>query len=1084
MNCLKLYIYKARAILFILLFITCFSSYAQFSEEAGYFPITNFTPEDYNDAMAFNWDIVQDKRGVMYFGNDEGILEYDGIKWKLYSVTNETAVQSLAIDENGRIYVGAINEFGYLKPNQLGELEYVSLLSEIDNTLRFFNEIRNICVSSDGVYFQSNSHIFFWNGDNMDFWLAGDDYFHTSFLIHNYLVINISGKGLHVIKDGEIVKLKNKEVFTDKAIFSILPFENDTYLVVTKSNGFYEVQFDDHMAGFSAEEYHSELKEILEGYLLFNAVKIGDNTYSIGTWGSGLLIYQDGQIVQLITKKSGIGDEVITNQFFDKDNNLWLTLSDGISKIEINSPLTSFNEELGVDGTLQSIARFNGKLYLASERGLLLLLDEWKDPNKIYQQNKFKKIASFEGGVWDLHNYKNQNTDVLLIASNEGIYEMDKHNQKKLIYKCYPWRLYQSRKYSNRVYVAKDDGLVALEKQNKQWKVTYEFPQINQEIFTVCEDKELNLWLGTIGMGILKIDQTGLENYENIQVTHFNEDNGLPQNCDIHLAFYDQKTLIGTDQGIFQQIEGTDSFAVSTNFPKELTNRDRIITKMKPDHNNNLWVTTFIKSERTIEAGYVKRDSTGYKWVNTPLNTISKGDLFSIHFDDDNIVWLGGSEGLYRYDPQVKKDYKKDFAALIRLNVIGEDSTIFFGSYFDENGYVSTIQPEILKPTLKYKYNSLEFEFAAQNTEINYPILFSYYLEGYDKKWSEWSEKGFERYTNLNEGTYTFRVKAKNIYEHESEEASYEFVIKPPWTRTWLAYISYFIALVVLVYIIVTQYTKYLRGVIKLKTKEIRRQKEIVEHKNEEIMDSIKYAKRIQTALLPPEEILDKSQIEHFILFKPRDIVSGDFYWFRDIGDFVVIVAADCTGHGVPGAFVSMLGMAFLNEIAVQIHEVKANDILNKLRAQVIKSLRQKGQEGDSKDGMDLALYVIDRKNMKLQFAGANNPLVLIRNGEIIQVKGDRMPIGYHIIMDDFKNNELDIEKGDMLYTFSDGYQDQFGGEKGSKFMIKKMKRLMVEKCELPVEEQRKFFDETIEEWKKVGKEEQVDDILLIGVRI
>ena len=174
--------------------------------------------------------------------------------------------------------------------------------------------------------------------------------------------------------------------------------------------------------------------------------------------------------------------------------------------------------------------------------------------------------------------------------------------------------------------------------------------------------------------------------------------------------------------------------------------------------------------------------------------------------------------------------------------------------------------------------------------------------------------------------------------------------------------------------------------------------------------------------------------------------------------------------------------MAFLNEISIELKEVKANQILNSLRALVIKSLRQTGKQGESRDGMDIALYVIDRKNMKIQFSGANNPLIIIRNKEIIQIKGDRMPIGFHLIMDEFANHEIEIQEGDMLYSFSDGYQDQFGGENASKFMIKKLKNLMVEVSHLPLDEQKKIFDATITQWK--GSHDQIDDILLIGVKI
>lgn len=1069
-------------ITFILLFIGINKVInAQFSEESGFFPITNFFPEDYGNALPQNWDIVQDKRGVMYFANNECVLEYDGIRWKHYTVANETPVQALAIDQNERIYVGAINELGYLSPNKYGDLEYKSLLKHIPDSLRNFHEIRNIEVSSKGVYFQSNSHIFFWNRNEMYYWLANDKYFHTSFLINGHLVINIEDEGLYAIKQNKLNKLKNTESIKGKSIYSLLPFEKDYYFAVTENSGIYKIRFDNELTEIEAIPLGNQLKKTLKGYALFNAVKIGDNTYSIGTWGSGLLVYQNGKIVQLITKRSGLGDEVITNQFMDKDNNLWLTLSDGITKIEINSPLTTFTEKLGVDGTIEAIDRFNGKLYLATERGLLQLYNEWPNKNKIYEQNKFRKIKEFAGGLWDLLSYEDGQDKFLLIATENGIVQMDKNMSFTDVYECSPWNIYQSKNNPNRLFIGRVGGLTSLIRKNRNWIVEYEFPEISEEVFSICEDKDANLWLGTIGMGVVKVASINGTNFKNIKINRY-DITKEPEKIDSYVCYFEDKVLVGTDQGIFERAEGKDSFVVSKRFPPQLIDKDRIITRMKPDKYGKLWVTTFIETSRIIEAGYVLSDSSGYKWIDTPFNTISKGDLFSIHFDLDGIVWFGGSEGLHRYDPTVKKDYQKDFASLIRLNIIGEDSTIFFGSYFDENGYITTIQPDVLKPTLKYKFNSLKFEFSAQNPEIEHPVLFSYYMEGYDKQWSDWTEKDEERYTNLHEGTYMFRVKAKDIYEHQSEEASYEFIIKPPWYRTWLAFISYFIFLTFLIYVIVTQYTRYLRGVIKLKTKEIRRQKEIVEHKNEEIMDSIKYAERIQAALLPPKEILEELRTEHFILFKPRDIVSGDFYWFREIGSFIVIVAADCTGHGVPGAFVSMLGMAFLNEIAVQINEVKANDILNKLRAQVIKSLRQTGKEGESKDGMDIALYVIDRKNMKLQFAGANNPLILIRNGEIIQVKGDRMPIGYHIVMDEFKNNELDIEKSDMLYTFSDGYQDQFGGKDGSKFKIKKLKELMVEICNKPVGEQHIILDETIEKWK--GTEEQIDDILLIGVRI
>lgn len=263
---------------------------------------------------------------------------------------------------------------------------------------------------------------------------------------------------------------------------------------------------------------------------------------------------------------------------------------------------------------------------------------------------------------------------------------------------------------------------------------------------------------------------------------------------------------------------------------------------------------------------------------------------------------------------------------------------------------------------------------------------------------------------------------------------------------------------------------------------EIKQQRDQIFQQKQEITDSIHYASRIQKAVLPPESTLEQLS-DHFILYKPRDIVSGDYYWMTRKDDKTIILAADCTGHGVPGAFMSMLGISFMNEIVNKNDETQANEILNQLRENVVHSLHQKGKEGEQQDGMDLALCVIDNDLKKMQFAGAYNPLYLIRNGELTEYKPDKMPIGiYKEQAKNFSNNIIDIRKGDCLYLFSDGYVDQFGGPKTKKFMAKNFKDLLVSIAPEPMNKQKDILDKTIEEWK--AHVEQVDDILVLGLRI
>ena len=267
-----------------------------------------------------------------------------------------------------------------------------------------------------------------------------------------------------------------------------------------------------------------------------------------------------------------------------------------------------------------------------------------------------------------------------------------------------------------------------------------------------------------------------------------------------------------------------------------------------------------------------------------------------------------------------------------------------------------------------------------------------------------------------------------------------------------------------------------------LEQKVIDRTQKIEAQKNE-ITDSIRYAKRIQNALYPPCELISDSLNDFFILNKPRDIVSGDFYWMAEKEDKVVVAVSDCTGHGVPGAFMSMLGIAYLNEIVNKTVTLRANEILNQLRGNVIRSLHQTGKNDEAREGMEMALCIIDFEQGKVQYSGAFNPLYLIRNKELIEFKGDTMPIGiYSDEEESFTNQKIELQKGDALYMFSDGYVDQIGGPRRRTFRSKYFKELLLSNSEKKMVDQYKILEQTIEDWR--GDLEQIDDILVMGLRV
>ena len=259
-----------------------------------------------------------------------------------------------------------------------------------------------------------------------------------------------------------------------------------------------------------------------------------------------------------------------------------------------------------------------------------------------------------------------------------------------------------------------------------------------------------------------------------------------------------------------------------------------------------------------------------------------------------------------------------------------------------------------------------------------------------------------------------------------------------------------------------------------------------VESQKKEMIESIEYAQKIQRVLLPEDSFINEILNDYFVLFQPRDIVSGDFYWINAKANKTIVVVADCTGHGVPGAFMSLLGITFLNEIVKE--GLQADEILNQMRENIIRALRQKGKELENKDGMDMAMCIIDWANLQIEYAGANIPLILLRSTpesphELIEVRADRMPIGlFGTELKPFTRHIIPIMLGDSFYMFSDGYCDQFGGENLKKLKKKNLTRLLSEIHTLSMTEQKRLIKQNLDDWK--GDLPQVDDILLIGIKI
>ncbi len=410
---------------------------------------------------------------------------------------------------------------------------------------------------------------------------------------------------------------------------------------------------------------------------------------------------------------------------------------------------------------------------------------------------------------------------------------------------------------------------------------------------------------------------------------------------------------------------------------------------------------------------------------------------------------------------------------------------------------------------LPYHENHITFGFSSIFYGDHSDIKYSYFLDGQSKDWSPFQSAREIVFPGLRPGKYIFKVRAINKYEVVGSIAEYSFItIRPPvWMRPWFIILMVFLIISIIILSIRLRIKKLqeekiqLEKIVKERTKEvvekkneIEKQHDIVMKQNMEIESSIHYAERIQNAVFPSKEILKENFSDFFILFHPQHIVSGDFYWIGQNGDNIIFTAVDCTGHGVPGAFMSMLGISYLNQIVIKEDTVMPDQILNKLRTNVISSFSQKdGEESDTKDGMDIALCTFNLKTKKLYYSGAYNSLYLIRSGEkgpeLSEYSADKMPIGSYARMDDFKLNEINYKPGDTIYLFSDGFPDQYGGPRFKKFMKKPFREMLLKNYNKPLASQKEIYDDAISEWMSYKEPDggdiiQTDDILVIGVKL
>ncbi len=1110
--------------------------------------VTNYTAEEYN-AEPQNWAVVTDKRGVVYAGNNNGILEYDGKEWRLIKIPNNSIVRSLAVDKDGIVFAGAHDEFGYLSPAPNGQMQYHSLIPLVDTLFRHFADVWKIYTTNDAVYFSTEKYLFKYDYKNIT--ILGNSYDKRGNLFFfvpdkNIFLGNIF-EGLLKLNKDVYENFLNSNFFAGKYIVGLEKINDENYLVATYISGIYIMNLNNGIDTLQTS-IPAITNDLLRKSIILNLAKTNDGKFVFATNNNGIIITNRNlELENIVSEKQYLQNNIAYGvNARNPEGLVWCALDNGISKVEVNSPFRFFDKSTGFDGGILDIIEYKGNIYFGTNVGLYrLAYDENMQP-------EFKKIELDKSKptmeVWKLLKINENGEEKLLAGTNFGIFYIDKDKSRKLsainseLKSSWAIISLLQSKDNQKLYLGLSSAFIILKRDGNRYTIEKNF-KLKKEIRSIYEDSNGNVWLGTHYSGIIKIDTS-------YQTHIYAKEQGLEVLKDPMLYSFNNDFIIATPEGLFTYDERKDSIIPYTKFGEEFSNTG--IYAATDNGRDKIWLHLFDDKSETVNQLNISGDSI--KIIRQPFKRVDFKGIRKLYYDSKGILWIGTPDAVYTFNTNYKKNYNIKFHTLIRKVYLKNDSILFAGTFFNFNQdsiAVSSLTQNTTSPIeLDYKLNTIIFEWSAPFFEDENAIEYSFMLQGMDNNWSKWTKETKYVFTNLNEGDYVFKVKARNKYGVESSVASYSFSILPPWYRTIWAYIAYGLLLLLSIYLIVKWYTRKLKRenirlekIVAERTKEIRqknaeleqqkeeiiaqaeeleiqrdlllKKNEQIEEKNRNISASIHYASRIQSAILPPTTPFEEFFSDYFILYKPRDIVSGDFYWLRRYGNRIFVVAADCTGHGVPGAFMSMLGISLLNEIVDRNPDIDAGNLLNKLRDNVIKSLHQKEEHTSTKDGMDLTLFIFDKDKQEVNFAAANNPLILVRKKDLdiaeayeglgkrefkvmegetanlVDFKPDKMPIGIHITDNKpFRQHSFKVYSGDNLYMLSDGFPDQFGGSEGQKFMIKRLKQVFLELYPTKMSEQKEILDEIFIKWiNEPAKDtnephKQIDDVLILGVKI
>lgn len=810
---------------------------------------------------------------------------------------------------------------------------------------------------------------------------------------------------------------------------------SDHVFLVASRSGLYEIN------GNKVEKLQTPLSESASYY---DILKTSGGEVILSS-DEGVLVYKDSQFT-VINQRNGLLNNLVLKLFEDETETIWMVSPNGGLSQLLNRKLVLFDKAFIQHKGVNAIIPKNDSLFFLSTLSGVGIFNRNNGNFHVLNENK---NMEFKNGIYDSKN--NQ----LLLGTNNGI-------------------------------------MCIQDEQPDDYKLIRGDSKI-RKVFDVEMDEEGNIWATTSG-GIATVKDGGLvyvdseENISNYALVVYKSNNGV--------------LYFGTDEGLLIYDESLK------NYTKEHAFNVGRIRQITEDLEGNIWLAS--------DEGLYKQSGNGFQKVI--INTIGDEIVESICFNAKGQFWVGLKKAVLRINMMDKDTSTRAFSRIgsymgVETNMSAilevERHQMWFGTnegllqfqsdFQDElksssvpeiNVSVSGVKniSEYLEETNKgiesyefpYGVNQISFNAKIVNLLAAKGIHFQYRLKGVENDWKERGNNFEVLYSELPYGNFEFQVKVlshPNLIHDDNIYSVKISIAKPFYLQTWFL-------LVCLVILLTWTYSYVvIKRNVQLLNKQqgiILKQKEVVEEKNKEIMDSISYAKRIQNTIIPKNTKLEAMFDEFFVLYKPRDIVSGDFYWVDKVGDWTVFAVADCTGHGVPGAMVSLMCSNLLNKVIIERKEMDPGAALDIISVLLIERLKE--TDDQVKDGMDIALCYWNQSTNELKYSGANNPLYIVRDNQIGITKANKQPVGFFEDKVPFDTHTVFLEQGDQIVLFSDGYKDQFGGPKNKKFGAKRFNNLLKSNYTEILSIQKETLVSNLEEWQ--SEEEQVDDICILSVRV